>query len=484
MNTTRALAWNTGVQIFGKVISTAIGVIIVGIMTRYLGREGFGMYSTANAFLQVFAILLDLGLNVMVVQMLGERAGDRAYENRVVSATFTLRTISAIGILSLAPIIGLFLPYPRELRFALFALWGSFFFSAINQIVIGVQQRHLKMHIVAISEVAGRFTLLGGLLIARAAQWGLVPIVLIVSLGGCINFAMNTFIAKRYASFVWNWDPAFWRILLRRSWPIGVSIVFNLIYFKADTLILSYVRPFSEVGIYGAAYRVLEILITIPFMYTGVLLPLIARAWTTKNTAGFQSLLRHSYVAMAIFVLPMLTGIFVLGENMMTLLAGRDFAASGDILKILMLAVTAIFFGTVSSHAIVALDAQRRVMPLYIAVAILTLIGYLLFIPTYGIWAAAWLTVFSEGLIALGTTVISIKISRTTLDWSPLLKTTAAACVMGIAIWPLKEASLPISILTGALVYALFLLCTGTVSRATLQEIFALRRGIPTADVT
>jgi O-antigen/teichoic acid export membrane protein len=129
MSVARSLALNTGVQMAGKIVSTIIGVIIVGLMTRHLGQEGFGMYSTANAFLQFFAIMLDLGLNVMVVQLLGENAGNKAYEDRAVSATFTLRALSALVLLGIAPIIGLAFPYPWELKIAIFALWASFFTS-------------------------------------------------------------------------------------------------------------------------------------------------------------------------------------------------------------------------------------------------------------------------------------------------------------------------------------------------------------------
>ncbi|MFZ2804663.1 MAG: flippase [Patescibacteria group bacterium] len=484
MSTTRALAWNTGVQIFGKIVSTAIGVVIIGIMTRYLGDIGFGMYSTANAYFQVFAILLDLGLNVMLVQMLGERAGDKAYEDRAVSATFTFRIITALILLSIAPVIALAFPsYPLELKIAIFVIWGSFFFSSLNQIVIGVQQRHLKMHVVAIAEVAGRLTLLGGLFIAIYLGWGLIPIVGLVSAAGLVNFAVNAWVARRYASFRWNWDPTFWKELLRRAWPIGLSILFNLIYFKADTVILSFTRPFQEVGIYSAAYRVLEILITLPFMYCGVLLPLIAKAWASKNIAQFQSLIKHSYVVMILLVAPMVAGVVILGKHIMTAVAGADFAQSGDVLKILMLAVAIIFIGTLSSHAIVAVDAQRKMIWVYIGTAVVTLAGYLLFIPSYGMWAAAWLTVFSETLVAIGATWITLRTSNTSILWSPILKCIAAAIVMGFAIVPLENLWLPIPILAGGGIYIALILLTGAVDKETLRELLTFRKGASTVDV-
>ncbi|MCR4278975.1 MAG: flippase [bacterium] len=479
MSVTRALAQNTGIQIAGKIVSTILGIFVVALMTRHLGQEGFGMYSTANAFLQFFAITLDFGLNVMIVQMLGERAGDTEYENRVVSATFTLRTITALIILSLAPIIGLLFPYPLELKIALFAIWASFFTTALNQIVIGVQQRHLKMHIVAISEVTGRVILLIGVLIARAFGLGLIPIVLFVSLGSTVSFLVNFFIARQYANFHWNVDFVFWKQLLKRSWPIGVSILFNLLYFKADTLILSFVRPQAEVGIYGAAYRVLEILVTIPFMYSGVLLPMIAKSWADKKKQHFSKLLSNSYNAMTMIAVPLIAGTLVLATPGMILVAGPEFSASGNVLRILVLAVGAIFFGTISSYGIVALNAQRKMLPLYVAVAIVTLTGYILFIPTYGIWAAAWLTVLSEGLIALGATALLIRLSGAKWKPSASLKAIASSALMAFAIWPLRDKPLAVPVLLAIAIYVSLLMITGAVKKETVLEMITFRRDTP-----
>lgn len=479
MSIARVLAVNTGVQLVGKIISTALGVVVIGLMTRHLGQEGFGMYSTANAFLQFFAILLDLGLNVMVVQLLGENAGNDTYERRAVSATFTLRFLSALVLLSIAPFIGLLFPYPLELKIALFAIWASFFTTALNQIIVGVQQRHLKMHLVALGEVIGRVILLIGVLIARAEGWGLVPIALIVSLGSTVNFFINYFAARRYASFEWNIDIEFWKILLRRSWPIGLAILFNLIYFKADILILQLVRPQAEVGVYGAAYRVLEILVTIPFMYAGVLLPIIAKALATKNKDSFSNLLGHSYDAMTLLAAPLVTGTFVLAQQGMVLVAGKDFAESGDVLRILILAVGTIFFGTISSYAIVALDAQRKMLPIYISTALVTLIGYIILIPPYGLWAAAWLTVFSEACVALGATLMCLKLSAT--RWNPrvALKAIFAALLMAIVIWPLRNTMILIPAALGALIYFILVIALGAVSKQTLKEILAIRQTPP-----
>ncbi len=478
MSIARALAANTAVQFAGKVVSTVIGVIVVGLMTRLLGQEGFGKYSTANAFLQVFAILMDLGLTVIFVQMLGEKAGDEKAERRIVSSIFTLRAIMGAIVITAAPVIGLLMPYDADLKLALFAIWGSFFFTILNQVVIGVQQRHLKMHVVAIAEVVGRTVLLAGVLIATVYGWGLVPVVLIVSLGGIANFLVNFLIARRYADFSWNVDVAFWKHAIKRSWPIGVSILFSLIYFKADTLVLSFIRPQTEVGVYGAAYRVLEILVTLPFMYAGVLLPVIAKAWANGERARFIHLIQRSFDAFALLVFPLVIGTQLIATKAMTLVAGPDFAQSGDVLRILILATGIIFIATIFSHAIVALDKQRAMLPVYVVTSIVALAGYVFFIPIYGMWAAAWLTVGSELAVMLGNIVIAVRTLKMRVDWTVPGKALFASVIMYFAALPLANRSLSLTILVAVMIYLVIAFATKALTRGMIEELLISRRGV------
>jgi O-antigen/teichoic acid export membrane protein len=480
MSLARALALNTGVQILGKGVSTVLGIVIIGLLTRQLGTEGFGAYSTANAFLQVFALLLDLGLNVTLVALLGEHAGDEKYERRCTSALFTLRIVMAFFILGLvAPAVALASPYPLELKLAIIALAGSFIFPSLNQVVVGAQQRHLKMSMAAVAENIGRLIALAGLVYAQSQGWGLVPIMWFISLAGFGNFILNFLSARKYADFHWNWDPAFWKMALNRSWPVGLSIAFGLAYFKADTLILSFVRPQAEVGIYGAAYRVLEILITVPFMYAGVLLPILSNAFAKKDFPKFKNLVTNSIDVMLVFCLPMMFGTWLLGERVMALVAGPEFVESGRVLWILIVAVAAIYLNTVFSHIVVAIDGQRKMIPVYIAVAIGAVIGYLLFIPTYGMWAAAWLTVASEVLVGLGSLVVANKVVTTEFKPRVLIAAAGASLLMSAVVWLIRDQFAVIPIIVGAIVYTVALYAFGGIRKATIQDILKAKTSNP-----
>jgi O-antigen/teichoic acid export membrane protein len=477
MSLARAIAWNTSVQVVGKIISTIIGIALIALLTRQLGQVGFGMYSTANAFLQIFALLLDLGLNVTLISLLGEHAGDPAYEKRCLSALFTLRFTLAIVILGiLAPLVALAFPYPWELKLAIFALTASFIFPSLNQVVTGAQQRALKLSMTAVSENIGRVIALAGIFFAPQLGWGLVQIMWVISFAGFMNFIVNFLATRQYAPLTWNWDPTFWKMALHRSWPIGVSIAFGLAYFKADTLILSLVRSQAEVGLYGAAYRVLEVLITVPFMYAGILLPLLSNAVAKKDTAQFRKLMSGSLDVMLLLAIPMIVGTWLLGPQLMVLIAGPSFVVSGEVLRILIIAVGAIFVNTIFSHVVVALNIQRKMLPVYAVVGVSTVILYLLLIPPFGMTAAAWLTVASECSVGLGSYLVSRKQAPIAYDPRATLASLGAAFVMAAVILLLGQLHVVLRILLGGTVYVGCLILFGGISKPLLQELLSMKK--------
>jgi len=476
MSNIKKIAWNTGVQIAGKSISTIFGVIIISLMTRYLGSKGFGYYSTANSFFQIFSLFLDFGIFITMIQMLGENKDNIEKENQITSATITLRILSGLIILGIVPLIGLFLPYDQPVKIILGILFIAFFSSSINQIVTGTQQRHLKMHIVAFAEIIGRTILLIGVIISIYYQLSLAIITIFVSLGSLVNLIINYYGAKKYASFKWNIDITLWKKIIKKSWPIGISIMFNLLYFKMDTVILSLVKSPTEVGIYSAAYRILEILSTIPFMLAGITLPILTNYWIKSKKEEFQKLLNQSYIAMTILALPLVVGILVIGTQGIILISGTDFILSGSILKILSVALLAIFFSTISSHVIVAINKQQTILKSYIIISIITIIGYIIFIPPYGIWAAAWLTVFSEVAIALITTFYINIQTKNSFPIKNSLKSLLCASIMGLIIYPFRHLIIIIPISIGIISYSFLIIITKTISPKTFQEIFQLKK--------
>lgn len=472
MSLTRQVAHNMIYQVGGKIISTILGLLALAMMTRYLGQDGYGGYTTIVSFLQFFGILVDFGLTLTTVQMISEPNSDA---DKITSNIFTLRFFSALIFLGLAPLVVLFFPYSATLKTGVAITTFSFLFIALNQVLIGLFQKNLRMEKVAIAENIGRVVLVAGIATVIFLKAGLLAILLAVILGSFANFLINFIFSLKYVRIKFVFDWPIWKEIYRRSWPIGLSIAFNLVYLKADVIILSLFQSQAAVGLYGASYRVLDVLTTLPMMFAGLVLPVLTAAWAEKNLERFERLVKKSFDFLMMVIVPIIFGTMLLGEKIMSAVAGEDFSLSGTILKILILAAGAIFVGTLFGHVIVAVKKQKQMIWGYASVALLSLAAYVIFIPRYTYWAAAWITVFSEGAIALLTFFVVWKNTRLIPSGKVLGKSILASVLMCVVIYFLIGMNLLFLIFLGAAVYFAALYLLRGFNKETVMEIIKLK---------
>ena len=439
------VAYNTIIQVGSKVVSVALGLLAIAFITRQLGQNGFGEYTTVMTFLSFFGIIADLGLTLVTVQIISQPGTD---QNRALSNLLGLRLITALFFLALAPIAVIFFPYSASIRLGVLVASLSFFFIALNQIMVGLFQKELRMDKVAIAEVVNRVILLAGVVIAIKVNGGLLSILIATVAANGVGFLLHYIFARSFARIKLRFEIDYYKKIISKSWPLALTIFLNLIYLKADTLLLSIIKRPSEVGIiaevglYGAAYKVIDVVITFPFMFAGIILPIMTKFWSNKNTSDFKHTLQQSFNFMAIMAVPMIIGTQFVSVELMELIAGKEFIASGTILRLLILAAGFIFLGTMFAHAIIAIDKQKKMILVYLITAISSLIAYFVFIPKYSYFGAAWVTVYSEFIIALASAILIYKYTHFLPNWNVFIKSVLAAFVMALCLYITKDASL------------------------------------------
>ena len=130
-------------------------------------------------------------------------------------------------------------------------------------------------------------------------------------------------------------------------------------------------------------------------------------------------------------------------------------------MKVLILAVFGVFIGTLFGHLVVALNKQRTMIFGYATAATLSLVGYFYLIPKYGMYGAAWMTVFSEVFIAIVTFVVVYKTSKALPHLGVFLKSVFAALLMSGFILVLPSMHVALDILFGALIYFVAMVAIG-----------------------
>ncbi len=473
MTLTNKVAHNTIIQIIGKAISTVIGLFAIAIMARYLREAGFGQYTTIMTFLSFFGIVADFGLTLVTSQMTSQ---PRADQDILLNNLFSLRLVSAVIFLGLAPLLVWFFPYDFTIKLGVAIASLSFFFVALSQILVGWFQKNLTMTAVAISEITGRLILLGGIILTAYFNLSLISILIATVISSLASFLVQYWFSRRSIKINWQVNFSVWSEIIKKSWPLGFTIVFNLIYLKADTLILSLLKSQSEVGIYGATYKIIDVLTTLPFMFAGLVLPILTVSWANRDSERFNKILQRSLDAMILSAIPLIVGAQIVAKPLMVLIAGENFSPAGSVLKILILAIGFIFLGCLFAHAVIALDKQKKMIGAYIFTAITSLVGYAVFIPAYSYYGAAWVTVYSELVIAIFSLQAVLKYSLFKPDLKMLYKSAAAALIMALAAYFLVgKINLIMAILLSGLIYLICLYLFKGLKREDLKNLIANR---------
>ncbi|HAU65987.1 MAG: Polysaccharide biosynthesis protein [Candidatus Uhrbacteria bacterium GW2011_GWF2_39_13] len=467
MSTARSIASNFSIQLLGKGVSVLVGLISIALITRALGTHAFGEYTTAMTYLQMFGVLVDFGLTLTLIVMISKTGID---EERVVGNFFGLRLVSGFLLFSLAPLSVLLFPWSSTVKTAVLVGALAYFLMGGASMLVGVFQRHECMWRAATAELLNRGILLILITIFVIISPGVTEMFIAMVVSNAFWLFIMVHFAKPFVRIrpLFEWSQ--WIFILSHSWPIAVSIIFNLLYLKGDILFLAYFRDQSEVGLYGMAYRIIDVMTVLPTMFMGIVLPSLVALWSSGETEGFRVRINRIFDLFILVVVPVIVGGQLVSTELTVFIAGNDFASAGPVLSILLLALIGVFFGTLYGHLVVALDKQRVMMFGYLFVAIISVGGYLWLIPEYGMWGGVWVTLVSEGLIALITFVVVYRFSQALPNPTVLLKSLVASLVMYVILSQI-QVPVMIDLVAGAVLYSGSLLILKAV---TIKEIRGL----------
>jgi O-antigen/teichoic acid export membrane protein len=446
----RRVASNTALQVAGKGALLAMGAVSIAVLTRYLGPERYGQYTLALMYMQLFAVLADVGLFTTVVR---EISRDPGRTDELAGNALTLRLLLSVAMIVLACLISLLLPYEPDVRVAILLAGGPLLFGMLTSSMVAVLQSRLRMGRAVIGEVTGRAVALGLAIVVAALDLGFYAVMLAAGAGALVVLLVTWALTRPVAAVRFHADRAVWRSLLVASLPLGLALAINELYFRADSLIISLFEPFEQVGLYTLAYRMLEFALALGSIFLTTVFPLLSEAVAHDEPRALR-LIQSSTDALVLLAAPLVAGGLVVAPQLVELVSGADFADAATPLRILLVAGALAWINGVFGFALVAKRRQLAALWLNLTALAVNVGLNLLLVPLYGIVAAAVVTVASELVIFAG----SIRLMRRHFDFFPrlatLLPATAAAAVMAAVLWPLRDGPVLAVVALGAVVYA------------------------------
>lgn len=445
----RKIAYNTLISAGARIVGLALSLISIGFITRYLGQEGFGYYATVLAFLYFFTVLADLGLYSICLR---EISRPKANQEKIASNAFTLRFFAGLFIFSWAPLIVYFFPYPPEIKWGVLIGAIAFWLMSNQQVLVGVFQKYLRMDRVALGELSGRLVQLALIMFFVWQKFSFLFIISALVISSLLNFLLIFFLSQKYIRISFQFDFVFWRSLLKKSLPLALAIIFTVIYFKLDTIMLSLMKPAAEVGIYNLAYRFLESLLFFPTMFVGLVMPLMSE-YALSAREKFKRITQKSLDVLLIFAVPLIIGTFFISPQIVTLIAGQDFILSAGVLNVLIVAGGIIFLGVLFSNMIISLEKQRALTYIYGLGAAVNLIANFIFIPKYSYYGAAGTTILTELMVTLLMVVVLYRALKYIPSFRLIIKYVLAGLAMASLLYLLAGWNLFVLVFLAGLVY-------------------------------
>lgn len=399
------ITYNIIINGITKVLSIGLALFGIGMLARYLGTEGFGKYTTMLAFFALFSAVGDFGLYAIATR---EISRENAKEDWIFSRIFTLRLLISCIIFLLSAIFVWFLPYEYDLRISILIAGCAFIFSSSFGLLNGIFQKYIAMDKVAFVELSGKFIQIAIIISVVKLELDFIIVALALFTTMLWDFVLLFFLAQKYVSFSLTIDRTYWRKFLIEALPMGISAIVTFLYFKVDAILLSFFQSQSDVGIYGAAYKIIETLIFFPAMVIGLVFPLFSRYIFTDK----ELFIKISNIILKFFtilLIPLVISTLFLATDIVLIVGGAEFIASAAVLQILIFALAAIFYGQLFTNILIASSLQKKLMYALVVAACVNIVANLILIPLYSYTGAAIVSVFTEVFVVITTALIAIR---------------------------------------------------------------------------
>lgn len=475
MTLLHSLAKNMAAVASGKAMTAVAGLLMIMVLTRHLGPMEFGYYRTVLTYCAFAAVLADCGLYMINLREMSRPGADPV---RVAGNTLALRFVSTGSMLIAAAAVAWLTPYDLTVK------WGVMIGAAIytclqaSDFLISVFQSVLRQGRNAVAEVVGAVATLAAVwILATTTNAGALPMLGATLLGAALAMGISWRLARRLVPFRLSFDFPLWRTFLVAGLPIAGAQILGMAMLRGDALLLSFYQPAADVGLYGVPSKLFEIATSIPYQFAGLMMPALT-AGAKNGRQEFGGALKNAVDATAIYGVGAILALAFFAPQILTLMAGAQFAAGAPALVFIAVAIALAGVTHILRFSLVACEKPRFVLIGDTVACVCAFVAYFALIPTYSYVGAAIGTVIAE-VAAMICMLIGLNRAGKPLPslanpFKALVSGAAAAAVMLF----IDRFELPwlLTLMIGGAAYVVCLALTRAIPRELIANVLRRRK--------
>lgn len=375
-------------------------LILTMVLARLFGSSGYGEFVQMTTYVSFFYLLADFGFNAIYIQL--QQSEKRQIwpvllvTRLVVGALLCLVAFVILSVIPTSQASG----YSNVVRIGILILIPTIFFQSMITTANGLFQKLLRYEWSMVSVTIGALCTVASLalLMSSGSNSLLLYSVIPLCIGSAATAASSFFFVKKsHIPFDHITDKTVFRKFFFATLPLGITLVFNVVYFHIDSIILTFFRSTSEVGIYGFAYKVFELALVIPTFFMNAIYPEMVK----KDTSALHTFSKK--VAISLGGMSLVLLFIVWNAAPLFVYIRQDFFPSISALRILSLGFPLYFLSSLTMWILITQKKQWKLAGIYAGSMCVNILLNFLFVPQYGYIAAAWITVIGEAIVLLAS---------------------------------------------------------------------------------
>lgn len=380
-----------------NILSPVFAAALVVVISRCHGLEIMGKYSLMTTVFILGQNCISLGFPVLITRETAKSPinASQYYINSCMVSSVLLIIILVL----LCPSLWI-LTEDIEVRFSLelilLSLIPSVFTIYAEAVLLGLEKTegfifiNLMENIVRV--VSSTFFVFFGYGVIAIAL-----ITLILRLISCHFLIRN--IRKTGVMCSFHMNTMLCKELLQHIPVLGAIPVVNALYSRADVLLITWMRGLSDVGLYSASTRLVDLARLLPMAYGRALYPLIARLYS-QGQEEFQ----HAFINASRTLLLVMFCIAIilsgLADYFIVWLYGSTFQEAAVVLRLLAWTIIPYSLACILAQILFSTDHQVLDLRVNIIVTLVSVGMNMLIIPLWGAMGAACVSMISMTLYA------------------------------------------------------------------------------------
>ena len=438
MTKTDSILKNSFFLMGGNLLQRSLSLISVIIITRYLGPENYGKYTLVITLVMICSVVWNFGLKTVLIR---DISINKSAASIYAGAAIMIKTLLCTIMLPLAYFYLYIFKYERYFMVATLLFFVGYFVSSITEIYKSIFTAYRRMGFSVIADIARSLTLiliLGILVYTMGDSITLISIFIAYLISFVVANIISLMILKLYYVLPdFYIKKQFLKELIVKSFPFVLIVVADVVLFRIDHLMISMMTEISELGYYGAAYTIFEIVMSLfPMMFLNAAFPVLSDKYHNDRNE-FENLCRTLRKILLYIGIPMSCGLAILGGDIVVLLYGETFSNAGILLSILGIPLWLLFLNFYQACILTAIMKQDIVLRATFLTMIANIILNIIFIPKYGAKGAA-LTTLICSIIHFGYLFVNLQRYIQFIYETYIIKIIISSIIMSVVIYLFK----------------------------------------------